>query len=369
MAQIEWKTEPIRNLYEGLYDGPHATPKPADSGPIFLGIKNVTDDGQLDLSDIRNIAEEDYAAWTKRVEPRAGDLVFTYEATLNRYAIIPEGFRGCLGRRMALIRPNLEKLDVRFLLYYFFTDAWRAVIKKNTLTGATVDRIPLTTFPDFPVTIPPLPVQREIAAVLTAYDELIENNQRRIRILEEMARSLYREWFVHFRFPGHDKVKSVESEMGMIPIRWVPSTLETLTSVITKGTTPTTLGKNFTTEGINFVKVESINEAGNLLVGKLAKIDADTHKLLKRSQLMRDDILFSIAGAIGRVTLVPGRWVDAPAVGGQVYSTLGEHWLKKGRKCRSTVIDWTGYLSDPYGVGHDFVAYGKNYNGYLYIDV
>ena len=62
-------------------------------------------------------------------------------------------------------------------------------------------------------------------------------------------------------------------------------------------------------------------------------------------------------------------WVDAPAVGGQVYSTLGEHWLKKGRKCRSTVIDWTGYLSDPYGAGHDFVAYGKNYNGYLYIDV
>jgi type I restriction enzyme S subunit len=87
----------IESTYEGLYDGPHATPKPSDSGPVFLGIGNITSDGQLDLSDVRHIAEEDYAAWTKRVVPEPGDIVFTYEATLNRYAIIPQGFRGCLG--------------------------------------------------------------------------------------------------------------------------------------------------------------------------------------------------------------------------------------------------------------------------------
>ena len=63
----------------------------------FLGIKNVTDDGRLDLTEIRHIAEDDYASWTRRVEPATNDLVFTYEATLNRYAIIPQGFRGCLG--------------------------------------------------------------------------------------------------------------------------------------------------------------------------------------------------------------------------------------------------------------------------------
>jgi len=198
----EWKTMPIKDLYEGLYDGPHATPKLSDSGPVFLGIKNVTDDGRLDLTEIRHIAEDDYAAWTRRVQPRENDLVFTYEATLNRYAIVPAGFRGCLGRRMALIRTDPQKVDVRFLLYYFFTAEWRAVIRRNMLTGATVDRIPLTTFPDFPVRVPTLPIQRRIAGILSAYDELIENSQRRIRILETMARALYREWFVHFRFPG-----------------------------------------------------------------------------------------------------------------------------------------------------------------------
>ena len=220
MATAKWNTVPISELYDGLYDGPHATPKTSDSGPVFLGIKNVTDDGHLDMSDIRHIAEEDFARWTRRVEPKPGDIVFTYEATLNRYAIIPEGFRGCLGRRMALIRTDAKKVDAGFLFYYFFSPAWREVIKKNMMTGATVDRIPLITFPNFPVSVPPLPVQRRIAGILSAYDELMENSQRRIRLLEAMARALYREWFVHFRFPGHEKHPRVASPLGDIPQGW-----------------------------------------------------------------------------------------------------------------------------------------------------
>lgn len=71
-----------------------------------------------------------------------------------------------------------------------------------------------------PVCIPPLPTQRKIAAILSAYDDLIENNTRRIAILEEMAQSLYREWFVNFRFPGHEKKRMVESPLGLIPQGW-----------------------------------------------------------------------------------------------------------------------------------------------------
>jgi type I restriction enzyme S subunit len=234
---VALQTIPIKLLYEGLYDGPHATPKPSTTGPVFLGIKNVTEDGRLDLADIRHIAEDDFAAWTRRVEPQPGDLVFTYEATLNRYAIVPEGFRGCLGRRMALIRPDTRKVDTRFLFYYFFTSEWRAVITNNLLVGSTVDRIPLTKFPEFPVRIPPLSVQRRIAGILSAYDNLIKNNQRHIKILEEMARSLYREWFVHFRFTGHDKVKMVPSLLGPIPQGWEVKPLGELATV-TMGLSP-----------------------------------------------------------------------------------------------------------------------------------
>ena len=72
----------------------------------------------------------------------------------------------------------------------------------------------------FEFSTPPLNTQRKIAAVLSAYDDLIENNTRRIEILEEMAQAIYREWFVEFRFPGHEQVPMVESELGLIPQGW-----------------------------------------------------------------------------------------------------------------------------------------------------
>lgn len=302
MQRAEWRTVPIRELYEGLYDGPHATPKPSLSGPVFLGIKNVTDDGRLDLSEIRHIDEDDYPTWTRRVEPRAGDLVFTYEATLNRYAVIPDEFRGCLGRRMALIRPDPTKVDVRFLLYYFFTDSWRAVIRNNMLTGATVDRIPLTNFPEFPVRTPPLPIQQWIAGILSAYDELIENNQRRIRILEEMARALYREWFVHFRFPGHE-LSRVASPLGDIPKGWEVTDLAKVCgdgNGIQTGPFGSQLHESdYSEEGVPVVMPKDLI-GFRIRTDTIARIPEETAEKLSRHRMQPGDIVYGRRGDIGR---------------------------------------------------------------------
>jgi type I restriction enzyme S subunit len=217
-----WQKVPIKTIYKGFWDGLHATPKKSNDGPIFLGIKNITEDGHLDFSSVRHISERDFPRWTKRVVPQAGDIVFTYEATLHRYAILPEGFRGCLGRRVALIRPDDAKIDTRYLLYYFLGSEWREEVSKHMILGATVDRIPLIEFPDFEIHLPPLPTQQKIAAALSAYDDLIENNTRRIQILEEMAQAIYRQWFVEFKFPRHEDVTRVDSgtELGGIPEGW-----------------------------------------------------------------------------------------------------------------------------------------------------
>jgi type I restriction enzyme S subunit len=86
--------------------------------------------------------------------------------------------------------------------------------------GATQDNLSLDKLLTFDFLVPPLPVQRRIAGILSAYDDLIENSQRRIKILEEMARRLYREWFVHFRFPGHEGCSFVDSPLGEIPEGW-----------------------------------------------------------------------------------------------------------------------------------------------------
>lgn len=203
---MKYKRVKISDVYEGLYDGPHATPPNSDEGAIFLGISNITKNGHIDFTNIKYINENDLPKWTRRVTPKAGDIVFSYEATLNLYAIIPEGFWGCLGRRMALIRPDETKVNGKYLYYYFFSEEWRATIAENTIVGATVDRIPIAKFPEFPISLPPLETQCRIANILSMYDDLLENNRKQIKLLEEAAQRLYKEWFVDLRFPGHENI-------------------------------------------------------------------------------------------------------------------------------------------------------------------
>lgn len=230
---MNWNKVPIKTVCKGIYDGPHATPPESSSGAVFLGIPNFIN-GQLDLSNIRYISEQDLPNWTKRVTPQPNDIVFSYEATLNLYAIIPKGFWGCLGRRMALIRVDERKADYKFLYYYFYSPAWRSVIQEHTVTGATVDRIPLVSFPDFEIELPDLPTQHRIASILSAYDDLIENNRRQIKLLEEVAQRLYSEWFVELRFPGHESVKVVDG----VPEGWTVTTASEVTNVLRRGISP-----------------------------------------------------------------------------------------------------------------------------------
>ena len=94
---------------------------------------------------------------------------------------------------------------------------------RATASGAKVRHTSPSRIGEVKAPIPSVDVQRRIASILSAYDDLIENNTRRIAILEEMARRIYEEWFVRFRFPGHEQVKMVESELGLIPDGWFPS--------------------------------------------------------------------------------------------------------------------------------------------------
>lgn len=310
MSGVQWETVPISQLYQGLYDGPHATPKPATDGPVFLGIKNVTEDGHLDLSGIRHIAEDDFAMWTRRVEPRPGDIVFTYEATLNRYAIIPEGFRGCLGRRMALIRPNPGRVDTRYLHFYFFTPAWRSVVSENTLSGATVDRLPLTRFPEFPVSVPPLAEQRRIAGILSAYDDLIENCERRIRVLDEMARALYREWFVLFRYPGHEKTPLVDSPLGRIPKGWRTEPLERLKAIAPHAINGGPFGsklvsKDYVADGVPVIRGSNLSEDGRFRGEAFVFVSSQKAQELHANLARPGDIVVTQRGTLGQVGRIP----------------------------------------------------------------
>ena len=193
--KYERKKVPISSLCVGIYDGPHATPPKSDSGAVFLGISNFSN-GRLDLSNIRYISEDDLPQWTKRVTPKAHDIVFSYEATLNLYAIIPDGFYGCLGRRMALMRPDERKVDYRFLYYYMFSAEWREEIERYKVNGSTVDRIPLVSFPSFTVNLPDMATQRYIARILSELDDKIEINNKINDNLQQQAQAIYAAMFI-----------------------------------------------------------------------------------------------------------------------------------------------------------------------------
>ncbi|HFQ5124252.1 TPA: restriction endonuclease subunit S [Vibrio vulnificus] len=183
-----------------IFDGPHATPKKIENGPYFLSISSL-EDGRLDLSKSAHVSEEQFVKWTKRVTPQKGDLLFSYETRLGEAALMPEGVRACLGRRMGLLRPKLDKVIPEYLLYAYISPFFQQVIKANTIVGATVDRIALSEMKDFPIRIPNLSEQKAACLLLSTIDKKIELNNRINSELEAMAKTLYDYWFVQFDFP------------------------------------------------------------------------------------------------------------------------------------------------------------------------
>jgi len=213
MLRTEWRTVPIEDLCLGIYDGPHATPKKTADGPWFLGISSLSA-GRLDLDQSAHLSEVDYDRWTRRATPQPGDVVFSYETRLGEAAVIPDGLRCCLGRRMALMRPDPAKVDSRFLLYAYLGPEFQATIRERTVHGSTVERILLTEFPDFPIAVPDLETQRWIARVLGAIDDKIELNRRMNRTLESIVHAIFKSWFVDFD-PVRKKMEG--GEVGLPP--------------------------------------------------------------------------------------------------------------------------------------------------------
>jgi type I restriction enzyme S subunit len=259
-----------------VFDGPHATPTRLDAGPVFLGITSLNK-GRIDLESSDHVSEEDFTKWTRRVTPRPGDVVFSYETKLGEAAVIPEGLRCCLGRRMGLMRPDPKKLDSRFLLFYYLGPEFQEVIRERTIHGSTVDRLALIEFPRFPLRIPPLAEQKAIAAVLGALDDKIELNRRMNGTLEAMARALFQSWFVDFdpvrakldgRQPANlDPATAAlfaehleDSPLGHIPKGWEVSRLDEIASIM-MGLSPD--GESYNAEGIGMPLINGPVEFGD----------------------------------------------------------------------------------------------------------
>ncbi|CAM8621518.1 HsdS Restriction endonuclease S subunits [Sphingobium cupriresistens] len=223
-----------------------------------------------------------------------------------KYAIISDRDPiSLLVQRVARIRP-LPHTDAKFLKHIIGSKSFSEYIK-GIMGGTNVPHISGRQIRDFQCQFPDLETQQRIASILSAYDDLIENNRRRIALLEEAARQLYKEWFVRFRFPGHEHVRIIDG----VPEGWERQQISNLVTKLGSGATPRGGEAAYKESGITLVRSQNVYDHAFDDDG-LAFIDKEQAKKLANVTVQSQDVLLNITGAsVGRCCMVPDRHLPA----------------------------------------------------------
>ena len=224
---MKWETYKLKQLCSEIVDCVNKT-APTSDVPTPYKMLRTSDirDGKINLENLNCVTKEVYEKWTRRGKLQKGDVIFTREAPLGEVGLVREEKNYFLGQRLVLFRANNKMCDGRFLMYsLLWHDNKQAIISKGV--GSTVAHLRVPECENIEIKVPDLDAQHRIADILSAYDDLIENNQRQIKLLEEAAQRLYKEWFVDLRFPGHENTKIVDG----VPEGWSKGLLKELISV------------------------------------------------------------------------------------------------------------------------------------------
>lgn len=208
----------LEDLCRKLTDGTHDSPKLLPEGVPFVKGKHISG-GVLDLESCDRISHEDHLKVISRSKPENGDTLFSNIGSVGDSVFVNTDAEFSI-KNVALFKPDPNKVMPKYLFYLLRSpDVLEGLLSQRS--GSAQPFIGLSTLRQYTVKYhSDLTIQSKVVSILSAYDDLIENNTRRIEILEEMARRLYEEWFVHFRFPGHEDVSFKESELGEIPKGW-----------------------------------------------------------------------------------------------------------------------------------------------------
>ena len=216
----------LEEVCEFIVDCLHATAPDQGDGYPLIRTPNIGK-GRLILEGVHRVSEDVYRERTRRAVPQNGDLILAREAQAGNVAVLKDGELVCLGQRTVHLRPNPKKVDPDFLCYFLLAPNQQGKLLAGE-TGATAKHVNLPDIRRLPLeNLPNVEIQQIAGSVLSAYDDLIENSRRRIQLLEDAARQLYREWFVRLRFPGHEHVKMFDG----VPEGWKRVRLEQIASI------------------------------------------------------------------------------------------------------------------------------------------
>lgn len=204
----------LLDICELIVDCPHSTAKDEGHGFPLIRTPNIGK-GRLILDNVHRVCKEVYDKRNIRAIPQVDDIILAREAPAGNVALITKGQKVCLGQRTVLIRPNINKVNPEYLVYYMLSPKVQHDLQSSA-NGATVAHINMPKIRNLKIQIPNRVIQDKIATILSRYDALIENYQKQIKLLEESAQRLYKEWFVDLRFPGYENTKIVDG----VPEGW-----------------------------------------------------------------------------------------------------------------------------------------------------
>ncbi len=282
-----WKQVKLKDVCDRVtvgFVGPMADQYVADGIP-FLRSQNIAP-FRLHLDDAKFITP----AFHRKLQKSAlcpGDVAVVRTGYPGTACVVPASLPVSNCADLVVITPS-GKLNPYFLAA-IFNSAWGRASVAGNLVGVAQQHFNVGAAKEMFINLPSRPEQDKIAGILSAYDDLIENNLRRIRILEEMARALYREWFVHFRFPGHEALPRVDSPLGPIPQGWEVKKLGDIAN-IAWGDTSTTKA-SYKEEGYAAYSASGLD-------GKMDHYDFD----------LKGIVLSAIGAQCGRTWLARGKW-------------------------------------------------------------
>lgn len=212
---MSWEKVKLNDVCSSIYDGDHNAPPKSDTGVPFVTISNIdAADGSIDFSNTAHVPNSYFESLKPERRPRPGDVLYSVVGSFGIPSLVKDQKPFVFQRHVAILRPN-DRIEPEYLYYsmksrdfYHWAD--------SVAIGAAQRTVTLGQLREKTIALPPLPVQRRIAGVLSAYDKLIENNRKQIKLLEEAAQRLYKEWFVDLRFPGHETTPIVDG----LPEEW-----------------------------------------------------------------------------------------------------------------------------------------------------
>lgn len=286
----------LNDVCKFIVDCPHSTSPDEGMGHPLIRTPNIGK-GRLILDNVHRVSEKVYHSRTVRAVPQDDDLIFAREAPAGNIAIIKNGEKVCLGQRTVLLRPDKTKVYPDYLVYYLLAPQQQHNLLKFA-TGATVPHINLPDIRNLQIELPPYTIQIKKARTLSTYDDLIENNNRQIKLLEEAAQRLYKEWFIDLRFPGHESTKIEDG----VPEGWKKSRVCNVISIIRRGISP-----KYSENGTSFVINQKCIRS---TIMDISSARRQEKKFIKEMNLCDEDIVICSTGAgtLGRVGKVFGEY-------------------------------------------------------------